>query len=671
MNIFQSTFNVISKTFLAVKDLFRTRQEKLIDAIKKGDEKRVEKFLREEDRDFIKHGSHSHSILEVAANSIKNPEIAKIIIKKCRINLNSEDVGLKFLNKAIIYKNNEVAKFLFEELGISISENKHQTLLSASISFGNSEIISYMIKKNLISFDASSNANMTAGNYLALYNDAEKYLQESNRFQSKQEIEDYIKLSKSKAIIAFSYSTDGFGSNDFMTDKIFNHAIKNHDFPEKDKIRRIMDLTFHGKNNIIDLQNGNRLKVLRVPYIGHAAFALVEYDKNKTPITLTYCDGNSNIGNSNIIARTKDNKYGYGAITFKFDEKKVKILEKQGGWEKFAAQKFQTSAINMYKNNAHNFFSVISNFVCCDDKEKPIIFEKSIPTKSQTRGNCSIKSRHNVLREILRRSDETMVFEIDGKPGGKGYEVYKEYKKHLIEPQIENLLQLANSDENNPYHQEALQSLKKVFLKAVQKGNKDLTQKIKEVFIRDNVDISQIKDERGFNCLFQAATKSQIEIFKDFINSGILPNTSQQVDGNNILHYCCKYNSKKEIIDIILSEQYCNPKVTNFDGNTPLHQAIISKNDQESKGIKTENLDQVIDLLIEKGGASDSKNKKGYSPEQLAKKYGYEKIATKISEKLEQYKSSKIPKNEVYLPKSVFQDQNKNFESKNSTAVVV
>ncbi|MBM5783179.1 MAG: hypothetical protein FJ368_07170, partial [Pelagibacterales bacterium] len=182
-------------------------------------------------------------------------------------------------------------------------------------------------------------------------------------------------------------------------------------------------------------------------------------------------------------------------------------------------------------------------------------------------------------------------------------------------------------------------------------------------------DISEIKDKRGCNCLFQAASKSRVEIFEDFINSGILPNNSQQFGGNTILHHCCILDSKKEITDIILTRRYCDPKITNFNGNTALHEAIISKNNLDNRGEKTENLDQIIDLLIESGGISDLKNNQGHSELNLASKYGYEDIATKISQKLNKSDFSKSPKNQVSLPQVILQSQNKKFEINNSSAI--
>ena len=99
----------------------------------------------------------------------------------------------------------------------------------------------------------------------------------------------------------------------------------------------------------------------------------------------------------------------------------------------------------MYKNNRENFYKTFSKLVECDKSNHPIIFEKSIPTKPQKRGNCALKARNVLIREILRRTDSEMVFNnVDGKQSGKGYEFYQSYKKLLTEDPINKLVELAD-----------------------------------------------------------------------------------------------------------------------------------------------------------------------------------------------------------------------------------
>ena len=153
----------------------------------------------------------------------------------------------------------------------------------------------------------------------------------------------------------------------------------------------------------------------------------------------------------------------------------------------------------MYKNNRENFYKTFSKLVECDKSNHPIIFEKSIPTKPQKRGNCALKARNVLIREILRRTDSEMVFNnVDGKQSGKGYEFYQSYKKLLTEDPINKLVELADPAHEKDFRcRDVIKFLKdSIFAKAKSKGNFELVEKLKGIFDREKSEVLEIGSEK-------------------------------------------------------------------------------------------------------------------------------------------------------------------------------
>ncbi len=500
----------------AIKNFFfSSREERLEKAIRDNNEKRVKSLLREGDGRDPKHpflhmaadignekivdlilkrgkvdinvlNKFGESALHVAVKD-GNDKVAELLIKN-GININLLDSnGYSALHDAIFEKNENIAKLIIESpsLNLNLINQKQKLLYGCAIKSQNS-IANSLLKKGL-NLDEAVIENLTARQLFALNDDAKSFLKETGSFSSNQDIENFITLSKSKAILNLSYANDTFSASDNLVNKIILSSIADRDFAKKDMVLKILEVV-----KPIDLPNGNRLLIKDLPYKGHAAFAIFEYDKSNKPIQITYCDSNS------ILSPDK-NGYGYGGLTFKLDQKKISSFEGKGGWEKYLHDAFKCESSDMYKNNRENFYKTFSKLVECDKSNHPIIFEKSISTKPQKRGNCALKARNVLIREILRRTDPEMVFDnVDGKQSGKGYEFYQSYKKLLTEDPINKLVELADPAHEKDFgHRDVIKFLKdNIFGKAKSKRNLELVEKLKGIFDREKSEILEIGSEK-------------------------------------------------------------------------------------------------------------------------------------------------------------------------------
>lgn len=512
-----------NKIQTAIKSFFfSSREERLEKAIRDNNEKRVKSLLREGDGinpeypflhiaadignekivDLIlKMGKVDINVLNKLGESalhvaVKdgNDKVAELLIKN-GINVNLLDRnGYSALHDAIFEKNENIAKLITEDpsLNLNLINQKQKLLYCCAIKSQNSTA-NLLLKKGL-NLDEFVLENLTAKQLFALNDDAKSFLKETGSFSSDQDIENFITLSKSKAILNLSYANDDFGVSNNFANKVILASIADHDFPKKDTVLKTLEAIAGNKE--IELPNGNHLLIKSVPYKSHAAFAIFEYDKSNKPIQVTYCDSNS-------ILDLDKNGYGYGGLTFKVDQKKIAAFKgkdaKGDGWEKYLGDAFSCESSDMYKNNRENFYKTISKVVECDKNDHPIISDKSIPTKPQKRGNCALKACNVVIREILRRTDPEMVFDnVDGKQSGKGYESYQSYKKLLTENPINKLVELADPSHDKDFgYRDVINFLKEnIFGKAESKGNSELLKKLKGIFNREKSEMLEIGSEK-------------------------------------------------------------------------------------------------------------------------------------------------------------------------------
>ncbi len=405
---------------------------------------------------------------------------------------------------------------------------------------------------------SSQEETLTARERLALSQD--KY-QEANRINEfnqlinqdnqfdEQSKADFIKYAKSKFILNFSYAKNNCRSNKRLVRKICQSLLQENTedrFEKKDEILTILKAI--EEESKIDGLKGVIYHVNVVKLINHAAYFISEENSAKQITKLSYVEPNGSKGSDG-------NNYG----VFSFDVEANKLED-------------------------------ISNFINKDFKlgfgKKQILEELtktlgdpeySIPMQPQKRGNCVFKSQNLLIRELLRRMDPEMQFQKNketGKIEGRGYQVYKEYKKRLTTDLIANMEGFANSQ--NPL---------------IKKGAAAVLIKICE-----KMNIKQAKQE-----IIKCKTKEKRPKLED--------------EGNNLtstLDTQAEFTKKlptKEVLVSVKSSEVESQNTTNIDDinptNKPNQEQINLNSDIISEGTKSNRVTERIKFFEE----LDEKNK--------------------------------------------------------------
>ncbi len=340
---------------------------------------------------------------------------------------------------------------------------------------------------------------------------------------------------------------------------------------------------------------------------GHQAYFIIESDENDIPKRLSYCDGNLPL----------DKASGFGEVVFEFDAEKLKSLSCKTSEEAINLLSKQKNSFN--KLNPANtgfdrplFDKTISQFVVCDEFNKPKIIEKNIPTKLQNRGNCSFKSFNIALRAGMAKINPEMKFLRDeqGNGYGKGYEAFKEYKNSLIKENIEALMQAAKPENKDKiFYQHAVNALKEsVFLWAAKKGKIELLNNIAETLKRENIDLKEIKNYKDQN-IYAYALSQQNEKVRNFCqDQKIKPNDQIVFAANNFAE-----------LKVLIDAEFDCTALNNY-GNF-FHDAILKNNSEllanfskyceEKDGIPEEEQTRRIAL---RSNLLEQKNSFGYTP---------------------------------------------------------
>jgi len=247
-------------------------------------------------------------------------------------------------------------------------------------------------------------------------------------FADEQELDYFIKFSKARAIVGLAYSESDFGMNTWVFDILIRDRTSNIKVDESDSdlIKKIID------GEPINVFGGNKIEVFRALWIDHAAYFIIESDSDNNPLKLSYCDGGNGIPFEDWV-----NCYKYGEAIFELSKEKIDRFGNCYGSSPIEKLKNRlkevTNEIHLYYGTDDLFFSLIQGDLGLkDDENKFKDIEYKIPTKLQNRGNCTLKSFNIVLRAVLSKIHPDLVFEIDGKPDGDGYYLYKEFKTTLI-----------------------------------------------------------------------------------------------------------------------------------------------------------------------------------------------------------------------------------------------
>ena len=243
-------------------------------------------------------------------------------------------------------------------------------------------------------------------------------------FADEQELDYFIKFSKARAIVGLAYSESDFRMNTWVFDILIRDRTSNIKVDESDSnlIKKIID------GEPINIFGGNKIEVFMASWINHSAYFIIESDSDNNPLKLSYCDGNG---------IPFEDWLKYGEAIFELSKEKIDRFENCYGSSPIEKLKNRlkevTSEIRSYYGTDDRFFPLIQDDLGLkDDENKFKNIEYKIPTKLQKRGNCTLKSFNIVLRAVLSKIRPDLAFEIDGKPAGDGYDLYKEFKTTLI-----------------------------------------------------------------------------------------------------------------------------------------------------------------------------------------------------------------------------------------------
>jgi hypothetical protein len=536
MGFLKKIMNVVNTGYNRISDYFsspESKKKKLHAAIKSGNEKRVRSLLPycEEDTehpfitDAVRYGSKNivELILEKWGFAYDDTSLQEAVYRKndaifnvlldngANVNALGENKDGAIHNAIFYGKNNYVESIInHPTFNLSKADKKHHTLCEAAL-YSRNSIAKLLIDKGA-NLDEEVYENLSSRNIFALNDDARNALKEMG--DSQDDIEDYIAVSRSKAALNLSYSNDSFGARKHFLRKIISRTFKDSNFSHKDDVLKILD-SVDARNAPLKLNNGHHLTIRTAGYQEHAAYFITEHNRNNQPIKITYCDGN------NFLNRTDSNYYN-GAISFNIDPAKMKSLSRtHHDWKDYLHKAFDCDISSTYANNGEKFLNIMSKLVVCDKKGKPIITDESIPTKSQKRGNCTLKAFNILFRQVMGRLNPKLEFNnINDTQQGNGYDLYQNYKSHLTTKPINQLLALASNEKtkDKPSHLEALDFLQgTVFPKAIAKNNINLLEQLQHVFNVNHIHLHNLVEELP-NKTFKSANKETLQWLDDCQN---------------------------------------------------------------------------------------------------------------------------------------------------------
>ncbi len=344
-------------------------------------------------------------------------------------------------------------------------------------------------------------------------------------------VKDYKQAVFLETLLGLLYSQDeypGFEYQNLAILKIIVSEIPSEKFPQKQKFLEAFTVMQNKQ-----YQDDKKVQIIKLPYEGHAAFGIIEYDESGIAQTLSICDGNLPLS-----PISKDGR-GFGRLyfainpeiaagpPFDFAQEVTRVFGNE--------DKPIYNADGSY--NLENLNAALLQIVKCDNNGKPEIIAADNPVRPQNRGNCSMKSINIVLREVLGMMDPSLTFRKDdenGKPllepGGPGYELYKEYKDLVIKFCLEGLVELANGaegqDPQNSLHSILIDAVKSSFLQTASKisdqetGRHALSEgllrisELKKILVREKINLNELVNSKGENVIFIAAKSGNVAAFK-------------------------------------------------------------------------------------------------------------------------------------------------------------
>ena len=223
------------------------------------------------------------------------------------------------------------------------------------------------------------------------------------------EIENTKKVANACAFLEYAYSNNGFYIRPDWVVQFYQELTKDNVEESDGKFLSALKIIDSGKLTKIGNQT---IKVVRVPYKDHVAFAIIISNEQGVPTQLAYCDGYLPFAN----------------LTDDCGETRFFIKD-------FVDVEGCLSEITYEYPYSETVAEIFSDFVD-QDVDGPRAVTGNIPTQKQetTRINCAFKSTNIAMRSIVQMMPPQLKYELDGESELRND--YKRFRKKAIDNAI-------------------------------------------------------------------------------------------------------------------------------------------------------------------------------------------------------------------------------------------
>lgn len=192
---------------------------------------------------------------------------------------------------------------------------------------------------------------------------------------------------------------------------------------------------------IDDDEKRKKLHVYHAEMGSHSTYFIFHVDDKNQLTKISYCDGNKFFKDQNI----GDSTFINGITTFELKEP-IYFANPTSDGEKFFQDFIQKTSRG---KDFEVFYKEFTDEKLVQNKIGEIEFSAkthSIPVKSQTRLNCSLKSMFLLGRFILETTKKDKLFTFDSTNSmlvGEGYKAHKELKQKIVDKSTEELIESA------------------------------------------------------------------------------------------------------------------------------------------------------------------------------------------------------------------------------------
>lgn len=370
--------------------------------------------------------------------------------------------------------------------------------------------------------------------------------------------EEYKEALEANHILHLMYSQDEAPAFYSQNVAILRKIVEKFDdrspnFNYKKEFLHVLKMMQH-LDEKIKISDRVEIEIIRVPDSTHESFFIIEYVDGIAK-TFSLCDGNMPYDE-----RVGFKGVGFGEACFAIRPELARNDGLSQAIHEYIRQKKEREDLN--GREEFRLDEMLANFVVCrGNPAKPIVTQQCITTKKQSRGNCSIKSLHILIRAILRKIYLAQNLQRENQENlpenlptsakkarlareefpleASERETYKEYRAEVINNCIKVIFNLATKpssfERNTPNYTLVVDAASNLLLHAAAKDDTRLMAYALQTLRERGFSIEQISDiknEQGQNLLFIAATYSSLQALIFCLENGISPRNTN--NGQNI-----------------------------------------------------------------------------------------------------------------------------------------